>query len=198
MKKLVVRTIWITLASVLGAFVIAFGATAIFAPDLMGRAFDGVGNYSASVFFYEKQYEKTGDIDDLDVLVSKINIKKDSSRAVKYFGKMVEREDFDAFCNSQNNGSNMSAKEYYCGYYALSLAYNGKSSQAITYAQSFVNDNSYTEFNPLRMLVLDYAQQASQTEIESLENAINSVSNFSAEQVVFINADISTLNDLKN
>lgn len=196
MRKLVVKTICITLASVIGAFVIAFGATAIFAPAWLGGVFDGVGNYSASVFFYEKQYEKSGDIDDLDCLISKLNIEKDSSRAVKYFGKMVAHTDFDAFCNSQNNGSDMSAKEYYCGYYALALAFNGKLAQAILYAHTFVENVSYTKYNPFRLLVLDYAQTASTNEIDEILSALNTIDGLNANESLFLQTDKDTLVDI--
>ena len=164
MKKLVIKTTCITLASLIVAFAIFFGAASLFAPGWVGGIFDGVGNYSASVFFYEKQYEKTGDIDDLNTLVLKIDIKNDSSRASKYFGKMVEHQDFEEFCNSQDGGSDISAEEYYFGCYVLALAYNGKLDDAIDKAKDFVG-NTYTENNPFRLLVADYAVYAKAKEL---------------------------------
>ena len=160
MKKLVIKTTCITLASLIVAFAIFFGAASLFAPGWVGGIFDGVGNYSASVFFYEKQYEKSGDIDDLNTLVLKIDIKNDSSRAAKYFGKMVEHQDFEEFCNSQDGGgSTISTNEYYFGCYVLALAYNGKLDDAIEKANTFVG-NTYTKNNPFRMLVMEYAEYA--------------------------------------
>ena len=168
MKKLVIKTTCITLASLIVAFALFVGAAILFAPGWVGGIFDGVGNYSASVFFYEKQYEKTGDIDDLNTLVLKIDIKNDSSRASKYFGKMVEHQDFVEFCSSQDGGSDISAKEYYFGCYVLALAYNGKLDDAIDKAKDFVEKNTYTENNPFRLLVADYAVYATQAEIDAL------------------------------
>ena len=165
MKKLVIKTTCITLASLIVAFALFVGAAILFAPGWVGGIFDGVGNYSASVFFYEKQYEKTGDIDDLNTLVLKIDIKNDSSRASKYFGKMVEHQDFKEFCNSQDGGSDISAKEYYFGCYVLALAYNGKLDDAIDKAKDFVG-NTYTENNPFRLLVADYAVYAKAKEFD--------------------------------
>ena len=65
MKKLVVKTICLSLAFLLGSICCAFGLATIFVPGRVGDIFDGVGAYSASVFFYEKEYRKTEDINDL-------------------------------------------------------------------------------------------------------------------------------------
>ncbi len=163
MKKLVIKTTCITLASLIVAFAIFFGAAILFAPGWVGGIFDGVGNYSASVFFYEKQYEKSGSIDDLNTLVLKIDIKNDSALAEKYFGKMVEHQDYEEFCSSQDGGSDISTKEYYFGCYVLALAYNCKLNDAIQEAKDFVG-NTYTENNPFRVLVADYAEYAKEKE----------------------------------
>ena len=85
MKKLVVGTVLLSLAFILSSMLCAFGLATIFAPGRVGVVFDGVGAYSASVFFYEKQYKKTKDIDDLYVVVRKVDVENDSVRAERLF-----------------------------------------------------------------------------------------------------------------
>ena len=153
LKKLVIKTTLITLASLIGTMIIAFSAVAIFAPGFTAGIFDSVGNYPASVFFYEKQYLKTNDINDLSVLVNKIDIESDCVRAERYLGEMVEHEDFDTFCDSQSQSGKLSLVEYYCGNYVFVLANNGKFSDALTVAENYVNDYSYTKDNPYTVLV---------------------------------------------
>lgn len=191
MKKLVIKTSLITLASVVCALIIAFGSVALFAPGVVGGLFDGVGNYSATVFFYEKQYQKTGDIDDLNRLVSKINIVKDSGRAETYYSKIITHKDFVAFCgNIDGAGREPSAKDYYYSCYSLSLAENGKIDKAIDFAKDYVQENGYTENNPFRTIVYDYAHKATDVELNKLKEQINAL-NQSGE---FILQDISYLN----
>ena len=155
MKKLVIKTTLITLASLIGAMAIAFGAVALFAPGFTAGIFDGVGNYSASVFFYEKQYGKTGSVSDLVVLVDNIDYEKDGARAEKYLSQLLSHEDFDEFC-SQNTGA-FSNEEYYNGNYALVLASNGKFTDALTVANDYVVDCGYTKYNPYRVLAFDFS-----------------------------------------
>ncbi len=156
LKKLVIKTALITLASLLGAVILTYCALLIFAPKVLGNFFDGAGGYSASVFFYEKQYEKTGDIQDLNTLVLKLDIDDDKILAEKYYEKMVLHEDFDSFCQAQdqNNGSTK-ASDYYIGNYCLLLARNGKFDQALTLATECLKDG-YSQLEPVRALIYKY------------------------------------------
>ncbi len=153
MKKLVIKTTLITLASLIGSLIIAFSAVAIFAPGFTAGIFDGVGNYSATVFFYEKQFSKTGDIDDLAVLVEKIDLDRDSARAEQYLSLMVAHADFDKFCASTSQSGQNSQAEFYYGNYAYALAINGKFSDALNVADGFVSQFSYTQNNPYAILI---------------------------------------------
>ena len=116
MRKLVIKTAFITLASILVALAITFGAFVTFAPRSLADFFDGVGNYSASVFFYEKQYIKTESFEDLVELVNQIDDANDGERAEKYLGVLINHQDFEAFClNKKVMGIPLT--EYYNGRY---------------------------------------------------------------------------------
>lgn len=174
MKKLVIKTICITLASLIGAFVLAFGAVTLFAPKCLGELFDGVGNYSASVFFYEKQYEKTDDINDLYRLVSKIDIEKDATVAEKYYFEFISHKDFESLCaNIDNDNRAVLAKDYYYGTYCLALAKNGKLDKALSFAKTYVDENGYTINNPFRVIVMEYADDCNAEEIQKIKTALN-------------------------
>ena len=116
MKKLVIKTAVITLASILVALAITFGAFAMFAPRSLAVFFDGVGNYSASVFFYEKQYLKTENFSDLVELVNELDDANDSERAQKYLGILIAHEDFENFCANKKIFG-VPYAEYYNGRY---------------------------------------------------------------------------------
>ena len=158
MKKLVIKTTLITLASLIGAMAITFGAVALFAPGFTAGIFNGVGNYSATVFFYEKQYAKTQSVIDLMVLVDKVDYENDSVRAEKYLELLVNHKDFDKVSNVE--GSTVSEKEFYVSNYALVLAKNDKFADALSVSSEFVKENGYTNYNPYRILIYDYTEIA--------------------------------------
>lgn len=136
MKKLVVQTACLSLAFLLGSMFCAFGLAAIFAPGRVGVLFDGVGEYSASVFFYEKQYKKTGDVEDLYTLVSNLDVYSDSVRAERYFTKIVVHDGFKTLCEKLDEDSTgLSTKDYCYGSLCFALAENGKTDQAKATAQ---------------------------------------------------------------
>ncbi len=153
MKKLVIKTTAITLASLIVALGIIFGAMALFAPKALGDLFDGAGNYSASVFFYEKAYEKTGDINDLVNFANKVDMANDLENAKDCYKELVEHKDFNDYCASKGNPQE--EKDYYLGNYALILAKSGKFSEGLSVAVNSAK-TSYGAFNPVRILIYEY------------------------------------------
>lgn len=185
MKRLVIKTSLITLASFIGALVITFSALCLFAPATLAGFFDDVGSYSASVFFYEKQCDMSGDIKDLEKLFVKVNENKDYANIEKFAKKIIEHKDFKNY--------SIEDKEYYYGYYALSLAKNGKFDNAIDSGKAFVEKYTYTEFNPLRVLITDYIKEDMVEEKEKLRTAIIETNNVEVLQNIFKVTDLATL-----
>ena len=177
MKKLVVKTAIITLASLICTLLIAFGALAVCAPNYLGRVFDGTGNHSVAVFFYEKQFEKTGNIDDLNTLVLKLDVKGDSQKAEKYYKKIIEHSDFVSLCQSQNSQNGLvGAKDFYVGQYVLSLAYNGKFDEAVAYSKyHIVAVASYQKYNPFQTLIYKYLSSDKVDQISAVKVALEEV-----------------------
>ncbi len=127
MKKLVLKTVLITLASIIGAALITFGAMSIFAPGTVAGFFDDLGNYSASVFFYEKEYIKSGDIDDLVVLIDKAYAENDGARTEEYLSELIGHKDFSDYCATKDaeNSGGLSTEDYYNELYELVKSNNG-------------------------------------------------------------------------
>ena len=175
MKKLVVKTAIITLASLICTLLIAFGALAVCAPNYLGRVFDGTGNHSVAVFFYEKQFEKTGNVDDLNTLVLKLDVKSDSQKAEKYYKKIIEHSDFESLCQSQNSQNGLvGAKDFYVGQYVLSLAYNGKFEEAVAYSKDYIGA-SYQKNNPFQALIYNYLTSDKVDQINAVKVALEEV-----------------------
>ena len=175
MKKLVVKTAIITLASLICTLLIAFGALAVCAPNYLGRVFDGTGNHSVAVFFYEKQFEKTGNIDDLNTLVLKLDVKGDSQKAEKYYKKIIEHSKFENLCQRQDSQNNsLKAEDFYVGQYVLSLAYNGKFEKAVDYSKDYIGA-SYQKNNPFQVLIYNYLTSDKVDQINAVKVALEEV-----------------------
>ncbi len=171
MKELVIKTVLITLASVLGVFLLVFGALALFSPLTLAKLFDGTGGYSSSIHFYERHYDKTGDIEDLAVLALKINADIDTELAEEYFEKLVTDQSFDEFCANAEGGE-LSNKQFYLGKYATVLVKNSKLDKALELAKEFVNENGYTSYNPYTVLLIELGESFSADELNAIKENI--------------------------
>ena len=199
MTKLILRTIAVTLASVLVALAVAFGAATLFAPKMIAGIFDGVGNYSATVFFYEKQYQKTGSLDDLAVVINKLDKVSDKEKTYDYIKVMVSSDGFDDYCTASDTLENglITTKEYFYSLYTESATLNEGFNKGVEIACAYVDANGYTEFNPIRMLISDFADIATYDQLDGLKNQIESrLSSFSATQTALANYDINDINQL--
>ena len=198
MKKLVVKTAIITLASLICTLLIAFGALAVCAPNYLGRVFDGTGNHSVAVFFYEKQFEKTGNVDDLNTLVLKLDVKGDSQKAEKYYKKIIEHSDFESLCQSQNSQNGLiGAKDFYVGQYVLSLAYNGKFDEAVAYSKDYIGA-SYQKHNPFQVLIYNYLTSDKVDQINAVKLALEEVEQGLTETSPFLTEDKAYIDTLNN
>lgn len=176
MKKLILKTTAITLASIIGASLLVFGIFALFFPAPLARLFEGTGGYSASIHFYERQYKKTGDIEDLAEFVVKIDLEKDSDLAEEYLYEMVNHEDFSIYCAEQDqlNFSNISTIQYFTGSYASVLVKNGKFDSALDFAREFVNVNGYSVYNPYSVIIMNNGDNLNLEQLNKLKANIDS------------------------
>jgi len=192
LKSLVIKTILITLASVIGALMVIFGALCLFAPATVAGFFDDVGNYSASVFFYEKEYERTGDINGIVLLIDKSYGQRDSIGEEKYLEKLLSHKDFETFCKKDGEDKKLENVEYYYGYYTSVLIENQKLDSAISVGKKYVEKYTYSQNNPFRILAKEYADGTDEQK-DLIKNAILDLENIETIQNVYITQDIIKL-----
>ena len=154
MKNLVLKTVAITLAVIIAVAAALYFSVALFSPKTLAKIWDSAGNYSVAVKYYEKQYEKSGDISDLAILCAKLDAKNDSARAVKYFAQFTANSEFSAFCERQDTGNEfkMTSYEYYYGTYTVAEYYENGLSFAIIVAKKAVS-KGYTKHNAFYVLL---------------------------------------------
>ena len=146
MKKTIIKTVIITLASIIFAASLAVGITLAVSPKTIGKVFTKCGNYDTAAKLYESQYKKTESVSDLIELVS-MSIAADNDEmiakygdklTVNYKGNMIlmtsDEEQFDNY-----------SKATVEAYYKL-----GKKEDCVRVA--FLSSGAYTEGNSLYYL----------------------------------------------
>lgn len=194
MKNLVLKTVVLTFIAVIAVFLTVYGCFASFAPKSLASVWADLGNYGISIKYYEKQYEKTDNIDDLATLCSKTDEKNDSERAVKYLALLTEKEDFSEFC-AQNDGGK--TYEFYYGKYAVAAFYKADVEAAIKVAKLAVK-NGYTAHNAFYTLIVsaDALTKADGTAIAAAVTEIKS--NLTDEkQIGYAERDIKLADEIK-
>lgn len=146
MKKTIIKTVIITLVSIIFAASLAVGITLAVSPKTIGKVFTKCGNYDTAAKLYESQYKKTESVSDLIELVS-MSIAADNDEmiakygdklTVNYKGNMIlMTSDVERFDNY--------SKATVEAYYKL-----GKKEDCVRVA--FLSSGAYTEGNALYYL----------------------------------------------
>ncbi len=176
MKKLVLKTVAITLVAVLGVCMIIFGTLAMVAPVKVASLFDAIGWYGPSVHYYEKQYGKSNNIEDLAVLILKIDDENDCDKEKKFVEIMLNRTDYKDYCTALDKANEFSAiktNELYCGKYALALVRIDKFDDALDFSFDFIGDNSYSSYNPFSVIIAELGESLTLEQLEKLESSIS-------------------------
>lgn len=185
MKKLVLKTVAITLAGIVVLCGILYGIFALFSPKTLGSISEQLGNKSATIYYYGAQYGKTGSTYDLAKYISVLGSDADAKTLQKLSSELVERDDFTEYCKNSGKilyGSEVNSAEYF--YYCLANAeYKlGNVAKSIEASEEFISYYGYTEFNPERMIIANYLKDMT-SEVKLAFNAslINITPNSSAE-----------------
>ncbi len=206
MKKLVIKTIFITVAVILALCITVMSAFCVFKPKVIAKMFDFLDNYNATQYFYQRQYEKTGDINELFVLIDNAYEEQDIVGLRNYVGALISHNDFKAYCQDQNTGlepHDMQTEEYYASFYAELIFMTDGFIKAVQFSRTYVvrADGSvymgYTQFNPFRTLVekkAELSHEQKQELIDQLLNIKNKITD--SAQLDYILEDIEYINKL--
>lgn len=179
MKNLIIKTTAITIASVVSLLAIVFGTLCVFSPKTVAKGFDLIGSKNASVFFYQKQYDKTKAIDDLIVLVDIAYSNEQDESLEKSLSQLISHSEFDNYCNQKDQSENadsiskFSTKEYYLGFYVKTLIKNNKFNKALSVANDYVSENGYSQYNPYSIIVSDCMEDLSSEQKAALKKSIS-------------------------
>ncbi len=152
MTKLVVKTAMFTLSIIILVVIFFVGVMSVFAPKSMATFFDKLDCYSISLYYYERQYDKTEDYADLNDLCIVVDEVEDSERAYKYLEILCTSSDFKAYDGGENTG--MSYHEFFYAKYANSALLLYGEDKAVEIAGEYVKTFGETKYNPFVILGL--------------------------------------------
>ncbi len=153
MKKLILKTALITLASVIGLSAVIYGVFALCFPLSLANLFENMGMDGVAVAYYRLNYEKTGDIVDLGDVCVKIEISDNAKKAERYILELVEHKDFNSYCTEKDSEkSPIKSRDFFYGKLVIASKKNSGIEKAIERAKNCVSED-YTEFNPFRLMI---------------------------------------------
>lgn len=162
LKKLVIKTAIITLASIIALMGLLYGVFALFIPKPLGDLFYKSGNYTAGMYYYEKQYNATKSTEDLWTLCLNVDVYGDSVRAEKYLTEFKSNPKFESNCAKLDEGNTdaMTTEEFIEGKLVCAIYINHGIDQAVSTAYDCVKafdlvGGEYTTYNPFFMLYSD-------------------------------------------
>lgn len=201
MKKLIIKTVAITVAAIIIVALTAYLLTSAFSPLTLANFYDKAGNYAKSVKYYEKQYEKNEEFDDLKVLCAKLDEKEDADRAEKYLGLFINDEKFSAFCTKQGNlgggfVGEITSSEFYRGRYVVSVFYAKGAESAGNEAKGITQKVGFSRNDAFYVLIMECGDSFDGDAKSYLSSCIESLSSTLADgdvQKGFADRDLGLL-----
>ena len=182
MKKLIIKTSVITLTLILIVGFALYGLLGLIYPSSIASVAFRVNNKSVCLKYSEKQYEKTGKVEDLAILVERAIWAEDDETIVKYSALFLNSSDFLDYAKDKNGYEN-----YIVCYYVQSLYLLNQTEKSIEIAFSYYNGKS--ELNPIRVLVL--ASKNDSTTLNKILKKLNAIENKTQETINLINQIIN-------
>ncbi len=146
MKKLIVKSISITLLIIATVTMLTILIATAFFPSFVSDLAFTTGNKSLCVKYSEKQYLKSNSDFDLALLVERSFWADDDETSIKYGAIFINDENFNSFCNTKDDNY----KYFIVGSYCQALYENGEKQKSIDTA--FVRTEEYTQTNPIRLV----------------------------------------------
>mgnify|MGYP003291924681 CR=1 FL=1 len=96
MKKLIIKTIIITIVSIIAATLLAYCTLALLMPGRLAKAYDNLGFEKSAVKLMARKYDRSEDLSDLITLCTYAEKTGDNRLIAQHFAKLFEDEEFKA------------------------------------------------------------------------------------------------------
>ena len=195
MKKLVIKTALITLGAIIVVALAAYGIVARVAPSTLADFYAKMHNYSLTVKYEQRQYERSGEFSDLAALCAELDERRDAEKTAKFVAMLVDDEGFSEYCKKTDESfGNISTAEFYNGKLVLALYRSRGVADACERAVKAVEKYGYTKNNPFNTLIADSKDAFSADDKAKITDCINGlIGNLSDEGKAFAASDLEAL-----
>lgn len=193
MKKLILKTIGITVAFIFAFLLISYGVFALFLPSKTAKFYDGLGAYKTAVRYMERAYEKSKDIKDLDETCLYALKTDDNGLIALHLGKLFGEnlQSFKTYAESKSqNGDDyfdFMAGRYVCALYNSS---DGESAVTEAFRLTFSYENKCT----VRSLIAEAISANDKDILKTIKTKLaEAVVNFTKPEKEIANKDIEMI-----
>ena len=148
MRKLVIKTVAITLAIIIAIGAAFYLSLSAFNPSILGNGYFNMNNAELSLKYSEKAYEKSCDISDLATLTERSIIFEDDNRTIKYAVLFINDKGYQTLIESKSDGYHHYIVSKLC-----EAQYN-KGDKSVAISTAFTNTLDYVAYNPIHKLIL--------------------------------------------
>ncbi|MBO5925968.1 MAG: hypothetical protein J6Q38_00195 [Clostridia bacterium] len=177
MKKLIIKTSVITIILIVVFGFIFVALSGVLYPKAVADMAFRLNNKSICVKYSEKQYLKSGEIEDLKLLTERAIWAENNQLTIKYASILLNSDDFSKLENSND------LETYIASGYAEALYLTGNKSKSIEVALSYYTGES--GLSPLRVLI--YTAKNDNDTLNQLLKKLNAFESKTEETVYLIN-----------
>ncbi len=150
-NKVVLKTAGLTVAALLIVTVLVISAFALFCPSLSGDFCYRIGLDGLSVRFARVAYDKSGEIDDVAVLIERAASVNDDETIVEYAPELLKHKNWSEYEEFMTEKLQYQYGNFINGKYAVALYRKGDKAEALNVAKSATEE--YGVNNPMQHLV---------------------------------------------
>ncbi len=179
MNKLIIKTIFITLGTLLVVVGVFYMCFSLFAPQKMAQFWSELGNDKTAVKYMDRAYEKSDDLNDLVTLCS-YAVKTGDNRLIdEHLSKLFNDNTFEKYCQSQKEGVNEEQFNFFASKYTAAGYKAGKERGALI-DKAFEISKNYGKNNAVQSLIYE-SYSAANRDYETLEKVLEKLKIFEIE-----------------
>ena len=148
MKKLIVKTVALTVAVMAVVIGVVYLIFATCLPSALGSVYFRINAESLSVKYSVKAYEKSQSVNDLQTLTERVIVFDNDELTVKYATMLINDESYQQVVGNNSNGYHY----YVVGSLVESLYQTGKKLQAVDVAMQ--NTSTLSNGNPIEVIMI--------------------------------------------
>ncbi len=193
MQKYVLKVSIISVLALFAVALLSYFFIAIFSPVTVANFYSNVANFKKASIYYESEYRKSGEIEDLCLLCDNALKSGDNELIAEHLQKLCEDETFYSYCQAKEDGVEyyelITSKYLQSEYLLGNIEDNEIISLALTYLKTYSNNCA------VRSIMFVAVESEDKEFLTSVLTALNAIdtTNFTENEILLISTDIANL-----